>query len=149
MPLTNKITTINQLIGVLERDEKNYNYESIVSQLRLNFKDIEHLCFWDSDHYSRINIAIGKNYTIDLICWEKEQHSLIHNHQKDKAWFYILKGEITENLYLPMNNKKFNLKEVKVLSPKKTSHLNHGGSIYHELINSYNGRSVSLHLYVK
>ncbi len=126
------------------------NYEFILNNIRFNFKDLEHLCFWDPDNYSRINIATGDDYSLDLICWEKEQHSPIHNHAKDKAWFYILKGELTEKLYKPINGSgHYNLEAEKILSPKKISHLNHGGSLYHELVNSLNGRSVSLHLYVK
>lgn len=124
------------------------SYESILNRIRFNFKDIEHLCFWDADNYSKINIGEGKNYELVLICWEKEQHSPIHQHGYEEAWTYVLKGEITEKKYQPVNGSGcFNLDSEIKLDPRKFSSLRNNG-IQHELINSFNGRSVSLHLYV-
>ncbi len=146
MESINPIYNLRDLTVALERLESR-NCEQLLSKIRFNYKDIEHLCFWDADHYSRINIGSGKNYSVDLICWEKDQHSPIHNHSDDHAWTYVLKGQITEKLYTPINGEKFNFKEEVVLPQKNSSNLN-SGEVYHELVNSFNGRSVSLHLYV-
>ncbi|MCB0401900.1 MAG: cysteine dioxygenase family protein [Flavobacteriales bacterium] len=151
MTQSDKIFNLNQLTDALNQaDGGDATYEFIMGNIRFGFKDIEHLCFWDADFYSRINIASGSNYSLDLICWEKQQHSPIHNHEKDRAWFYILKGEITEKLYKPINGSgHYEFEAEKILAPRRSSHLNHGGERYHELVNSNSGRSVSLHLYVK
>lgn len=124
------------------------SYKDIMDSIRFNFKDIEHLCFWDPDHYSKINIGEGKNYELMLICWEKKQYSSIHKHEKEEAWTYVLKGEITEKIYQPINGHgHFNLESEIKLNPKKFSCINNNGR-QHELINSFDGRSVSLHLYI-
>lgn len=141
------IYNLSDLTVALEKLDKS-NPGQLLSKIRFNYKDIEHLCFFDADHYSRINIGSGQNYSVDLICWEKEQHSPIHNHEDDHAWTYILKGQITEKLYTPENEGKFNLKEEIILPQNDVSHLNNG-AIFHELVNTFNGRSVSLHVYIK
>jgi len=85
-----------------------------------------------------------KNNELVLICWEKEQQSLIHDHDLEEAWTYILKGELTEEIFEDsiLTNKI-------ELSTKNLSSLRKDNNKTHRLTNSYNGRSVSLHLYKK
>ena len=143
------IYNLNDLTSVLNNADSSTNYEDLLSKIRFNFKDIEHLCFWDAENYSKINIGSGNNYELVLICWENCQESQIHNHEVEKAYTYILKGEITEKIYHPINGGgNFNLKGEKLLKPKKISCLVHSPEEHHKLQNTFNGRSVSLHLYV-
>jgi len=144
------IYNLPELILALNVSNLDTEFTNLLNKIRFNFKDIEHLCFWDADSYSKISIGSGTNYELVLICWENMQESLIHNHNLEQAWTYILKGEITEKIYDHISDKEiFNLKEEKILYPKKISFLNQSNEIYHQLINSYKGRSVSLHLYIK
>lgn len=144
------IYNLTELTSVLKNTDKDCDYSKILSKIRFNFKDIEHLCFWDSDHYSKINIGEGENFELNLICWEAQQQSLIHQHLYEKSWIYVIKGEITEKIYNPINGSgNFNLNGETILTPRKSSHLAFNKSLHHQLTNSNPTRSVSLHLYIK
>jgi cysteine dioxygenase len=130
--------------------EEGTDYTKLLDKIRFSFKDIEHLCFWDSDDYSKINVGSGDNFKIDLICWENDQESVIHDHSEKEAWTYIIKGELTEKRFEPVNGYgEFNLIGQNILAHRKTSCLKNDDNLKHKLINSFQGRSVSLHLYLK
>jgi cysteine dioxygenase len=144
------IYNLADLTNALNEVEHREEYPQLFNKIRFTFKDIEHLCFWDADNYSRINIGQGKNYELVLICWENNQQTLIHHHHAVQACTYIIKGEITEKIFHPINGSgKHVLKGEKILIPRKVFCLDQVSSDQHQLINSFNGRSVSLHLYVK
>lgn len=146
----NLIYTLNDLTSALNNTEHETDYADILARIRFNFKDIEHLCFWDAEHYSKINVGEGANYELNLICWESQQKSAIHQHLNEKSWIYVIKGEITEKIYYPINGAgKFDLNGETILTPRKSSHLTFDKDLYHQLDNSNATRSVSLHLYVK
>lgn len=144
------IYNLSDLINALNSSGKDDIYLSVLSKIKFNFKDIEHLCFWDAESYSKISIGSGNNYTLDLICWEKEQKSPIHHHEVSQAWAYVIKGEVEEKIFSKDNNQsEFLLEESKSLKQKKPYRLNHNSKLFHQLFNTYTGKSVSLHLYVK
>lgn len=144
------IYNLSELTAVLKSTSNNHDYNKVLSKIRFNFKDIEHLCFWDAENYSKINVGEGDNFELNLICWEPHQQSLIHQHLNEKSWIYVLKGEITEKVYQPINGSgKFKLNGEAILTPRKSSHLTFDKNIHHQLTNSNATRSVSLHLYVK
>lgn len=144
------IYNLSELTSVLKNTDSNFNYNELLSKIRFNFKDVEHLCFWDADNYSKINVGEGDNFELNLICWETHQQSKIHQHQKEKSWIYVIKGEITEKRYHSINGSgKFALDGETILTPRKLSHINFEKNMHHQLINSNPTRSVSLHLYIK
>lgn len=147
MPLNNsKIYKLKDLISALKI--KDDSYSEILDKIHFGFKEIEHLCFWDRDYYSKISIEKGDDYELVLICWEKDQQSPIHNHDLDEAWTYILKGELTEEIYTEAKGNS-TLENTVTLSQKAISSIKKESDKVHRLINSSNGRSVSLHLYKK
>lgn len=144
------IYNLSELTAALKNVEDKSNYNNVLAKIRFNFKDIEHLCFWDAEHYSKINVGEGDNFELNLICWEPHQESLIHQHNNEKSWIYVIKGEITEKTYHPINGSgKFTLDGETILTPRKSSHLTFDKKLHHQLSNSNATRSVSLHLYVK
>lgn len=148
--IKSSIYNLTELTSVLKNAKNSLDYAKILAKIRFGFKEIEHLCFWDADNYSKINIGEGENFELNLICWEPHQASLIHPHLNEKSWIYVIKGEITEKIFQPINGSgNFNLKGETVLTPKKCSHIEFDKDIYHQLLNSNTTRSVSLHLYVK
>lgn len=149
--LNKGIYNLSELITALNKESKGSGeLASIIKKIKFRFKDIEHLCFWDADSYSKINIGSGDNYTLDLICWENGQKSPIHNHEVTQAWAYVLRGEVVEKLFSRINNQsEFKLKSEKILHQNQPYELNHNKELFHQLVNINNGRSVSLHLYVK
>ena len=144
------IYNLSELTSALKNTDKATDFNKVLAKIRFNFNDIEHLCFWDAENYSKINIGEGDNFELNLICWEPHQHSLIHRHLNEKSWIYVIKGQITEKTYYPINGSgKFNLSGETILMPRKSSHIKFDNNLHHELINSNATRSVSLHLYVK
>ncbi len=144
------IYNLSDLTKVLNEMGHTIDYPQLFNKIRFTFKDIEHLCFWDAENYSKINVGEGANYELNLICWEPHQQSLIHQHLNEKSWIYVIKGQITEKVYLPINGSgKFNLSGETILTPRKISHLSFSKNLYHKLSNSNSTRSVSLHLYIK
>jgi len=149
MPFSNaKIYNLKSLISALKIITPNDSYTKIMSEINFGFKEIEHLCFWDNDNYSKISIEKDELYELVLICWEKEQQSPIHKHNLTEAWTYILKGELTEKIYVG-TEKNPPLENTIILTQKDISSIKKESKKVHRLINSYNGRSVSLHLYKK
>lgn len=126
--------------------EDNANTE-VLKNIKFGFKDIEHLCFWDQDNYSKISIEKNELCELVLICWEKDQQSPVHDHDLDEAWTCILKGELTEEIFKSKEN--LSVENTIVLHQKNVSSIKRESNKVHRLINSYNGRSVSLHLYKK
>ena len=154
MELKSNIYNLTDLTKALDNINDTSDLSQLLNKIRFNFKDIEHLCFWDNENYSKINIGSGKNYDLFLICWEKQQQSSIHNHEDTiESWSYLLKGKVTENVFErnrnSLNSENFKLLKETVLTNSKTSSLKHIKNLYHSFTNSFNGRSVSLHLYVK
>lgn len=140
-----KIYNLKDLIGALK--SKDESYSKTLNEIQFGFKEIEHLCFWDSDDYSKISIEKNELCELVLICWEKDQQSLIHDHDLDEAWTCVLKGELTEEIYSMDDSST--IENTIILSQKNISSIKGESNKIHRLRNSYNGRSVSLHLYKK
>jgi len=138
------IYNLKELIDALKN--KTVSYAQVLEKINFKFKELEHLCFWDEESYSKISLEKEDCFELVLICWERDQYSQIHNHNNIEAWTYILKGELTEEVYTANNTV---IENSTILSQKNISCLTKQSNKIHHLINSHNGRSVSLHLYVK
>lgn len=138
----NSIGTLKGLIDRLRDDAGHKTYADVLKNIRFDYSEIEHLCFWDPDNYSKITIEKNGNYELALICWEKGQQSSIHNHNNDEAWSYVVKGELTEEVFEDGQEV-----DAKVLKRRKISTLVHNPNKMHRFTNSFNGRTVSLHVY--
>ncbi len=132
----------------LKAKSEDVAYTDILSAIKFNFKEIEHLCFWDADNYSKINIGNGANYELVLICWEDSQQSQIHKHSENEAFTYVLKGELTEDIFDGGNSASTAGRSI-VLNRTDISSLVNKSEKEHRFTNSYGGRSVSLHLYIR
>lgn len=144
-----KIFKLKDLISALQNKTDNTSYFEALSKIQFGFKEIEHLCFWDHDNYSKISIENNRDFELVLICWENGQQSEIHNHDIDEAWTCILKGELTEDVYGKIDNRTKIIENTSVLTQKDISSIKKDSNKVHRLTNSYNGKSVSLHLYKK
>jgi len=142
------IYNLKALDNALKAKVDEVSYVQVLSSIRFNFKEIEHLCFWDAEDSSKINICNGLNYELVLICWENNQQSQIHSHEGRESFTYVLKGQLTEDIY---NESKKTSKPERsiVLNRRDISSLINKNDKEHRLTNSYGGRSVSLHLYIK
>jgi cysteine dioxygenase len=141
-----KIYTLTDLKDALKEKDDKTSFSNILSKIQFGFKEVEHLCFWDPDNYCKISIEKGEDCELVLICWENGQQSPIHNHELKEAITYVMKGEITEEIY---DETKAELEKTVILKNKDISKITEDEKKTHRLINSYNGRSVSLHIYKK
>lgn len=149
MPSTkSKIYSLKDLINSLKNKDTNNSYSEILENIQFGFKDVEHLCFWDRDNYSKIRIEEDEHFELVIICWEIGQQSPIHACKVDETWMYIVKGELTEEIYSEDIENPI-LGNTIVLSRKNISSIKKESNTVHRLTNSYNGRSVSLRLYKK
>lgn len=142
-----KIYNLKDLIITLKNKDDNVSSSEILKEIEFGFKEIEHLCFWDRDNYSKISIDKNGFGELVLICWEKDQQSPIHKHNINEAWTYVLKGELTEEVYNSDNDTTIDNNFI--LTQRDFTSITKESNKVHRLINSYNGRSVSLHLYKK
>ena len=142
------IYNLKELDDALQIKRECTSYSQLLNSIKFNFKEIEHLCFWDADNYSKINIGNGSNYELVLICWENNQSSSIHNHEGCEAITYVLKGELTEDVFNG-NIGGTQPEKTIILARRDISSLIDRKEKRHRLTNSYSGRSVSLHLYIK
>lgn len=138
------IHSLEDLILALNNSAEGVSCSQILNQINFGFEEIEPLCFWDVDQYSKIQIGNGDDYELVLICWGRGQRSEIHNHEVSEAWTYLLKGELTEEVY--SNN---NLERNNKLTPQSITLLRRKDKKQHRFTNSFNGTSVSLHIYYK
>lgn len=82
-----------------------------------------------------------------LLCWEPGQETPIHCHNDQECWVYVLKGEFDEKRY--SENSSGPKLEVEQSCCKDGVSYMKDEMGFHKLINSTNGRAMSLHLYVK
>lgn len=142
------IYNLKELDTALNSKAEKLNYVQILNSIKFNFKEIEHLCFWDADNYSKIGVGSGSDYELVLICWENNQQSPIEPIKNQKSYTYVLKGELTEDVFSESSEERIS-EESKVLQKRVVSKLETSHGKEHSLRNSNTGRTVSLHLYVK
>jgi cysteine dioxygenase len=146
-PNLNSINTVQELIQQLSDCSKD-NYNTVLQNLcieRRSFSKYEH---WSKEKYLRNGIYKDERFEIILLCWEKGQETTVHCHGGEECWVYLLEGEIEEVFYI----KDGNGNPIKVASKKlqvsKSSYINDTIGL-HSMRNSFEGRSLSLHIYAK
>jgi len=139
------ILTIHDLINQLYNTSKE-DYNSIFENLQLNKKLFEEYESWSQKKYTRNCIYNDEQFELILLCWEKGQETSIHCHGGEECWLYLLEGEIEEVLY----NKDENVtqKDIRKLQKLESSYINDSIGL-HRLKNSFEGRTITLHLYAK
>mgnify|MGYP003624166039 FL=1 len=141
------IKTLSELILILDEEERT-NYTTILKSMNLPITEFRKYATWSETCYTRNCIEENENFELILICWEKGQKTAIHDHGGEECWVYFVEGGFREHVY--KESKKGELNVV------KTSNSKSGGVAYmidfmgfHNLENTSNKRSMSLHLYAK
>lgn len=143
---TECIMTINALIVELEEQDKKF-YPRILKSQQIPIEDFHSIAEWDADHYSRVCLARNKKFELILLCWNGYDQTPIHDHDGQKCWVYQLDGNIEEKRFeldangLPIENLSTKL------TPGKLTYMDDNIG-WHALVNSSDGRALTLHLYV-
>ena len=147
MKRINHITSIEDLKEVLKRHDE-YGYLNIMKAIDIPYDEFERHFTWKEEHYTRNSIIRNEKYELLVICWERGQDSPIHDYDSEDAWIHILRGQLKEEKYKKNDGGELERISTVTLGPKDFSYMS-GFVNLHRYINSYDGRTVSLHLYVK
>lgn len=140
-----KIITVSGLIKALRNKPQPVSYLSILNAIDIPQREFEQFYYWTNDHYSRISLTKSNDFELLLVCWEKGQNSSIHDFDSQEAWIHPIQGEIIEEQFVQTGNRLEKVSAVR-LGPSEFSYMAEPISI-HRYSNSYESRTVSLHLY--
>lgn len=142
-----KINTLEQLIRALNYGPGYDGYEDVFKSISFESSELDRYCFWNSKKYTRNCIINQSDYELFVLCWEKDQTSPIHNHSGQQGWVYIVEGQLTEEQYnISKMTSKISLFHSRIMNVREFSYINDTIGL-HKIANSFNGRTVSLHLY--
>ena len=143
-----KISSLGGLVSLLNSG----HYQEAVSQsydLVITETEIKPFITWNLERYTRNCIARNEDFELILLCWEKGQKTAIHCHNNQECWVKVISGDFEECFYEydeSMNIMNYtktdqvSQNQVTIIDDKDT---------YHTLENISQGRSISLHLYMK
>jgi cysteine dioxygenase len=142
----NHITTIEQLKDILDNSTES-GYLEILKAIEIPYDEFEKHFVWKEKHYTRNSIIKNEKYELLVICLERGQDSPIHDYDSKEAWIHILRGQLKEEKFKKLDNGEFERVSTVTLGVKDFSYMS-GYVGLHRYINSHDGRTVSLNLYV-
>ena len=98
---------------------------------------------FDDEKYNRVKIFQNDHFEILLICWNKNQSTLIHKHPKNGCVFRTLQGTLYEKRYKP--DVKTEYKLFTYDNTAKSSYIDDLIGVHK--IESKDAMSVSIHVY--
>ena len=100
--------------------------------------------FNNNNYYIKYNLFNYKNSSYYLIKWQPKMKTIVHNHEAQNCYFYLIKGNLKEKLYKKNKFIKTNYYD-KILS---NGFINDNiGS--HSIENINNSLALSIHIYEK
>ena len=142
----NQITNIDQLKIAL-KNHKEYGFLNIMKAIEIPYDELERHFTWKEQRYTRNSIIKNEDYELLIICWERGQDSPIHDYDKREAWVHIIRGELKEEKYKKDDNDNIQRVSTVTLGVQDFSYVSNFIGL-HRYINTYDGRTVSMHLYV-
>lgn len=146
-PILNSINTVQEIIQQLSGSSKD-NYNIVLQNVcieRTSFSKYEN---WSKEKYLRNGIYKDEHFEVILLCWEKGQETTVHCHGGEECWVYLIEGELEEIFYIKDSDHNLTQAKSQKLYVSKSSYINDSLGL-HKLKNSFEGRSLSLHIYAK
>ncbi|PCJ23047.1 MAG: cysteine dioxygenase [Flavobacteriales bacterium] len=141
-----EIKSLNGLIKKLKQSDAE-DYVKLAKNMDIPISEFSKYMHWKDDGYTRNCIIRTEAFELILICWKKNDFTLIHGHNNQKCWVYQVDGNMTEIRYQIDNNGKFHETKRIDLTPRKLTYM-HDSMGYHSLENSTKHNAMSLHLYL-
>lgn len=139
---------LDNLVSSLTNEEDPKRFGDIFQSINLPIEAYSNFCSWSSESYTRNCIFENEKFELILICWQKGQSTLIHDHGGEECWVKVVKGSFKETIYnLNKNNKLTKVKALVSNVNEVTYMIDFMG--YHRLENLSDKNSISLHLYAK
>ncbi len=145
-----KIKTIENLIIALNKcaiDKTESCYLNAIKNIEIPRKTWERHFKFKEDQFGIVCLFENKRYQLLLSCWEKGQKGTIHDIDSQEVWIHPIYGEFIEERYrISTKNKDVEQVSSILLNSQSYSYMQKSKTIY-RYINSYENRSVCLHLY--
>lgn len=110
------ITSVAHLIQLLIQKDPD-DYRELVHYLQIPTEAWQEYASFSKSHYTRNCVARTDKYELLLLCWEKDQITPIHCHNKQECWVYVVEGTVQEPRYrgnpegLPVPDDELRLKQ--------------------------------------
>jgi len=78
---------------------RRQHVQRLLSTMRFNPNEWMQYAKFKDGRYTRNLVGYGQNFTVVLMCWEKEQMGPIHDHCGSDGWIKVLDGELHELVY--------------------------------------------------
>lgn len=145
-----EIKTIEQLILALNTcaiDKTESCHLNVIKNIQIPLKVWEKHFVFKEGQPGIVSLYSDKKYQLILSCWEKGQQGPIHDIDPEEAWIHPICGQFIEERYRVSTSKK-ELEQVSsiLLNTQSYSYMQKSKTIY-RYVNSYENRSVCLHLY--
>lgn len=139
------ITTLSQLEYNLNMGSGYDGYGAMVSAIDFDEAEVQRVCRWPHEGYSRIRLYDTPSTEALVTCWQPGSMSPIHDYQLQQGWVKVLKGSL-ELEYFDISKGTAQLYGNRVINEGKYVYLNDGMG-YHRFINNSNSKTVAIHLY--
>lgn len=139
--------TLQEFISALSESSKD-NYKHVFKKFNIDKAFVSEFENWSTQKYVRNCMYKCDDFELILLCWEAGQQTSIHCHGGEDCWMYVVDGELEEIQYEKCENDTLTEKGTHKMAIGDCVHINDSIAV-HQLKNSHNGRSVSLHLYAK
>lgn len=139
------ITTLKQLEYNLNIGPGYDGYGQMVAAINFPEEEVERICFWLNNAYSRVRIYDTPSTEALITCWQAGAKSPIHNYQLQQGWIKVLKGSL-ELEYFDVSKGSAQLYGNQIIEEGQYVYLNDGMG-FHRFINNSNTQTVALHLY--
>ena len=142
------IKTVNQLIHILHTGPGYDGYATLLQSIDFGTDALEKYCTWDKQIYTKNSIEKIPSFELSVICWEKGQATPVHDHSNQESWFTIIEGELTKTVYSKPDTdmKPLNKTSSNVYKKSEVGYMTDSYGL-HKLQNSFEGRTISIHLY--
>ena len=142
-----QIKTLDQLKQILHSGPGYDGYDVMLKSIEFGFDEIEKFCEWNDKSYSRVYLEEGDCFELIMMCWEEGQETLVHDHNDQEGWIFLLQGSLAEVIY-QANGEGESLDQISEMHLKEgeVSYINDDIGL-HKIKNTNKGRTISLHLY--
>lgn len=124
--------------------EKNGDFKKLIKEHNITASTLLPIARWTEETYTRICIDSDDTYELVLICWNKDQKTVVHGHPGQKCWVNFVMGEFRECIYDPTD--LTTLREENTVNPGAVTFIEDTMG-YHCLENVSDNLGLTLHLY--
>ncbi len=140
-----EIATVEQLKQRLIKGPGHEGYSDLVEAINLSEGELQRVCKWREDRYTRIRIFETENLEGIITCWPAGTQSPIHNYELQQGWVKVLEGELHLEYYRLFST-DVQAYGKKVIKEGEYVHLKDGLG-YHRFANRGNKPAIALYLY--